>query len=121
MECMICQNTLDRAEVPAAGFEMYSMECGCVFHFHCLHIYKEARCESEAMPALPCPNCRQSAVDIRLLAEPPVRAEVDLTANGSDEDGVEHADNLLAHADALLAENQADETCKNQNWEKKKR
>ena len=67
MACSICQDTLAETEVTdTIGMQKTSMECGCVFHNHCLAVYVAARGEDErAMPTVPCPNCRQTAVDIR--------------------------------------------------------
>ena len=52
--------------VDTIAIQKTSMECGCVFHNQCLALYVAARGGDEiAMPTVPCPNCRQSAVDIR--------------------------------------------------------
>ena len=66
MACSNCQDTLEEDTTDSIGMQKTSMECGCVFHNHCMALYVAAQGGDEvAMPTVPCPNCRQTAVDIR--------------------------------------------------------
>ena len=52
--------------VDTIAIQKTSMECGCVFHNHCIALLVvEQGGDETALPTVPCPNCRQSAVDIR--------------------------------------------------------
>ena len=86
MACSICQDSLEEGVADSIGMQKMSLECSCVFHNHCLAGYS-ASLGGAAMPTVPCPNCRLTAIDIRERGIPMEQIDLLDGASNSGEDG----------------------------------